>query len=125
MPLDESSRRFAFLLQRDLRRVEDRERARRDRGEEVRYDPVSRVATWENRRGDVVGRWYGESLATYNARDRILRWSWAFRATTEGGTHAELVFREGQSKGVPQLSMSVVNDVTEEEAMTLARLGAV
>jgi hypothetical protein len=125
MPLDESSRRFAFLLQRDLRRIEDRERARRDRGDEVRYDAVSRVATWETRRGDVVGRWYGESLATYNARDRILRWSWAFRATTEGGTHAELVFKEGQSKGVPQLSMSVVNDVTEEEAMTLARLGAV
>jgi hypothetical protein len=92
MPLDESSRRFAFLLQRDLRRIEDRERAHKDRGEEVRYDAISRVATWETRRGDVVGRWYGESLATYNARDRILRWSWAFRPTTEGGTHAELVF---------------------------------
>lgn len=125
MPLDESSRRFAFLLQRDLRRIEDRERSRRDRGEEVRYDAVSRVATWETRRGDVVGRWYGESIATFNARDRIFRWSWAFRATTEGGTHAELVFKEGQSKGVPQLSMSVVNDVTAEEAMILARLGAV
>jgi hypothetical protein len=125
MPLDESSRRFAFLLQRDLRRIEDRERARRDRGEEVRYDAVSRVATWETRRGDVVGRWYGESIATYNARDRILRWSWAFRSTTEQGTHAELVFKEGQSRGVPQLSMSVVNDVDEEEAMSLARLGAV
>lgn len=125
MPLDESSRRFAFLLQRDLRRIEDRERTRRDRGEEVRYDAVSRVATWETRRGDVVGRWYGESLATYNARDRILRWSWAFRSTTEGGTHAELVFKEGQSRGVPQLSMSVVNDVDEDEAMTLARLGAI
>ena len=125
MPLDESSRRFAFLLQRDLRRIEDRARARKDRGEEVRYDAVSRVATWENRRGDVVGRWYGEALATYNARDRILRWAWAFRSTTEGGTHAELVFKEGQAKSVPQLSMSVVNDVTDEEAMTLARLGAV
>lgn len=125
MPLDESSRRFAFLLQRDLRRIEDRERARRDRGEEVRYDAVSRVATWETQRGDVVGRWYGESLATYNARDRILRWSWAFRTTTEGGTHAELVFKEGQSRGVPQLSMSVVNDIDTKEAMTLARLGAV
>lgn len=125
MPLDESSRRFAFLLQRDLRRIEDRERARKDRGEEVRYDAVSRVASWESRRGDVVGRWYGESIATYNARDRILRWSWAFRSTTEGGTHAELVFKEGQSRGVPQLAMSVVNDVDEEEAMTLARLGAV
>lgn len=125
MPLDESSRRFAFLLQRDLRRIEDRARARKDRGEEVRYDAVSRVATWENRRGDVVGRWYGEALASYNARDRILRWAWAFRSTTEGGTHAELVFKEGQAKSVPQLSMSVVNDVTDEEAMTLARLGAV
>ena len=125
MPLEESTRRFAFLLQRDLRRIEDRERAHRDRGEEVRYDAVSRVATWETRRGDVVGRWYGESLATYNARDRILRWSWAFRSTTEGGTHAELVFKEGQTRGVPQLSMSVVNDVTEEEAMFLVRLGAV
>lgn len=125
MPLDESSRRFAFLLQRDLRRIEDRERARRDRGDEVRYDAVSRVATWETRRGDVVGRWYGESLATINVRDRILRWSWAFRSTNEGGTHAELVFKEGQSKGVPQLSMSVVNDVSQEEAMMLSRLGAV
>lgn len=125
MPLDESSRRFAFLLQRDLRRIEDRERARKDRGEEVRYDAVSRVASWETRRGDVVGRWFGESLATYNSRDKILRWSWAFRATTESGTFAELVFKEGQSRGVPQLSMSVVNDVDEEEALTLARLGAV
>src|SRR5690349_6312383 len=125
MPLDEATRRFAFLLQRDLRRIEDRERARKDRGEEVRYDAVSRVATWETRRGDVVGRWYGESIATYNARDKILRWSWAFRSTTEGGTHAELVFKEGQGKGVPQLASSVVNDVDYVEAMTLARLGAV
>lgn len=125
MPLDESTRRFAFLLQRDLRRIEERERARTDRGEEVRYDPVSRVATWETRRGDVVGRWYGEPLATYNARDKILRWAWAFRSTSEGAIHAELVFREGQSRGVPQLAMSVVNDVDGEEAMTLARLGAV
>jgi hypothetical protein len=125
MPLDESSRRFAFLLQRDLRRMEDRERARKDRGEEVRYDAFSRDATWETRRGDVVGRWYGEPLATYNTRDRILRWSWAFRSTIDGGTHAELVFKEGQARGVPQLSMSVVNDVDEEEAMILCRLGAV
>jgi hypothetical protein len=125
MPLDESSRRFAFLMQRDLRRMEERERGRTDRQEEVRYDPVSRVATWETRRGEVVGRWYGESLAIYNARDRILRWSWAFRATSEGGTHAELVFREGQSRDVPQLAMSVVNDVSSDDAMTLARLGAV
>jgi hypothetical protein len=125
MPLDEASRRFAFLLQRDLRRVEERERARAERGEEVRYDAVSRVATWETRRGDVVGRWYGEPLATYNARDRILRWAWAFRATTDAPSHAELVFREGQSRGVPQLAMSVVNDVDGDEAMALARLGAV
>lgn len=125
MPLDESTRRFAFLLQRDLRRFEEREHARAERGEEVRYDAVSRVATWETRRGDVVGRWYGEPLATYNARDRILRWAWAFRSTSDAARHAELVFREGQSRGVPQLAMSVVNDVDGEEAMTLARLGAV
>jgi len=125
MPLEEATRRFAFLLQRDLRRFEERETTRTARGEEVRYDDVSRVATWETRRGDVVGRWYGEPLATYSPRDRILRWAWAFRQSSEDGTHAELVFREGQSRGVPQLSMSVVNDVDEEEALTLARLGAV
>lgn len=125
MPLDEATRRFAFLLQRDLRRIEERDRDRQDRREEVRYDAVSRLATWETRRGDVVGRWYGEPLATYNARDRILRWAWAFRSTAEVGAHVELVFREGESRDVPQLTMSVVAELDQEEALALGRLGAV
>ena len=123
MPLDEATRRLAFLLQRDLRRLLERERARADRGEQVQYDPVSRMATWETRRGDVIGRWYGELIASYVIRDRILRWSWAGRSSISALTHAEVVAREGQARGVPQLSMSVVGDLDEEDACTLARLG--
>jgi len=120
MSLDEATRRLAFLMQRELRRLTERERARSDRGEEVRYDSVSRMATWETRRGDVIGRWYGEILASYVVKDRILRWAWAGRAST---THAEVIFREGQTRDVAQLSMSVVGDLDEEDARTLARLG--
>ncbi len=125
MPLDEATRRLAFLLQRDLRRVLERERARTDRGEEVQFDPVSRMATWETKRGDVIGRWYGEIIASYVVRDRILRWAWAGRSSISTPTHAEVIAREGQSRGVPQLAMSVVGDLDEEDAATLARLGMI
>src|SRR4051794_7261095 len=95
MPLDEATTRLAFLLQRDLRRMGDRERARVDRGDEVRVDSVSRMATWETHRGEVLGRWYGEVMASYVVRDRILRWAWAGRSTIATATHAEAVEREG------------------------------
>jgi hypothetical protein len=120
MPLDEATRRLAFLLQRDMRRLVERERARSERGERVRFDSISRMATWESSRGEIIGRWYGEIMASYVVRDRILRWSWAGRSTA---THAEVVSREGQTRGVPQLAMSVVGDLDEEEASALVRLG--
>ena len=123
MPLDEASKGLAFQLQRDLRWLLERERARADRGEEIRYDTVARMATWETRRGEVIGRWYGEVIASYVIRDRILRWAWAGRSSISTMTHAEVVAREGQSRGVPQLAMSVVGDLDEEDAGTLARLG--
>ncbi|MBX3223549.1 MAG: hypothetical protein KF795_23755 [Labilithrix sp.] len=123
MPLDEATRQLALSLQRDLRRLVERERARADRGEEVRYDSVSRMATWETRRGDVIGRWYGDILARYVVRDRFLRWAWVGRSSIATTTHAEVVSREGQARAVPQLSMSVVGDLDEAEACTLARLG--
>ena len=123
MPLDEATRRLAFLLQRDLRGLLERERARADRGEQVQYDPVSRMATWETKRGEVIGRWYGEIIASYVIRDRILRWAWAGRSSISTLTHAEVISREGQVRDVAQLSMSVVGDLDEEDACTLARLG--
>jgi len=123
MPLDEVTRRSVFVLQHELRRLVERERARDDRGEEVRYDSGSRMATWETRRGEVIGRWYGEVIASYVIADRILRWSWAGRSSVSSVTHAEVVAREGQSRGIPQLTMSVVGELDEEEASMLVRLG--
>ena len=46
MPLDEATRRFAFLLQRDLRRLTERREEHAARGEEMEFDTVSRVATF-------------------------------------------------------------------------------
>ncbi|MBX3211364.1 MAG: hypothetical protein KF850_04975 [Labilithrix sp.] len=123
MPLDEATRQLAVLLQLELRRLVERERARTERGEEVRYDSVSRIATWETRRGDVIGRWYGDVLARYVVRDRILRWDWAGRSSIATTTHAEVISREGQARGVPQLSMSVVGELDEPDAYALVRLG--
>ncbi len=125
MPLDEATRKLAISLERELRRLLERERARADRGEQVRYDSVSRMATWETRRGDVIGRWYGDVIARYVVRDRFLRWAWAGRSSISTMTHAEVVSREGQSRGVPQLAMSVVGDLDEEDARTLARLAVI
>src|SRR5260221_8672918 len=124
MPLDEATNRFYFLMQRDLRKLADREAQHASRGEEVNYDSVSRLATFETRRGDVGSRHFGEVLATYSPEDRIFRWSWAGKPSNAGATHAELIFREGQARGVPQLAMSLVGDVDEIEAAKLARLGA-
>ena len=126
MPLDEATHRFAFLMQRDLRKLTDRERDQERRGESISYDTVSRVATFETRGGEVTGRHYGAMLATYNPDERIFRWAWTASAKTNTGfaTHAENIFREGQSRGVPQLAMSVINDISVEEALTLAQLGA-
>jgi hypothetical protein len=124
MPLDEATRRFAFLLQRDLRRISERREEHAARGEEMRFDSVSRIATLESRRGDAISRLYGEVLATYAPHDRILRWSWAGRSSSAAPTHGDVVFREGQSRGVPQLAMSVVGDLDIDEARALVKLGA-
>jgi hypothetical protein len=125
MPLDEPTRRQAFLLQRDLRRQTEREKSRSERGEEVRYDPITRMAIWETRRGDVIGRWYAEVIASYVPADRILRWAWAGQASLSTATHADAIFREAQARNVPQLGMSVVGDLDEEDACTLARIGVI
>lgn len=124
MPLDEATRRFAFLLQRDLRRMSEKRQEQTARGEELQFDSVSRVAIVQSRRGEPVSRLYGEVLATYAPDDRILRWGWAGRSSSSSPTHGDVVFREGQARGVPQLTMSVVGDLDEEEALTLAKLGA-
>lgn len=124
MPLDEATRRFAFLLQRDLRRLSERREEHAARGEEMEFDTVSRVATFQKRGGDVVARLYGEVLATYAPDDRILRWAWAGRSSSSAPTHGDVVFREGQSRGVPQLTMSVLGDLDLEDAKALVELGA-
>ena len=124
MPLDEATRRFSFLLQRDLRRLSERREEHAARGEEMEFDTVSRVATFQKRGGDVVARLYGEVLATYAPDDRILRWAWAGRSSSSAPTHGDVVFREGQSRGVPQLTMSVLGDLDLEDAKALVALGA-
>jgi hypothetical protein len=123
MPLDEATRRSIFIHQHEVKRLVERERARVERGEEVHYDTGSRMATWETRLGEIIGRWYGEIVASYLVRDRILRWAWAGRSSVSSVTHAEVVAREGQARGVPQLTMSIVGELDEEEASMLARLG--
>lgn len=125
MPLDEATHRFAFLLQRDLRRLADRERTRGERGEEVRFDSATRIATWETRRGEVIGRWYADVVARWDVKDRILHWAWAGASSLGPATHAEAIAREGVARNIPQLSVSVVGELTEEEAFTLARLGVI
>ncbi len=124
MPLDEATRRFSFLLAGDLRRLTEKREEYAARGEAMRFDPATRIATVETRRGESVSRLYGEVLATYTPYDRILRWGWAGRAPSAAATHGDVIFREGQSRGVPQLAMSVVGDLDQEDAAALVRLGA-
>jgi hypothetical protein len=124
MPLDEVSRRSVFLHQHDMRRLVEEDRARTTRREEVHYDAGTRMATWETNRGEVVGRWYGEVLASYVVFDHILRWAWAGRSSVETPTHVEIIPREASARSIPQLGMSVVGDLDEEEATMLVRLGA-
>jgi len=122
MPLDESTRRLAFLLQRDMLRLDERERARTDRGESVAFDSVARIATWETKRGEVIGRWFGEIVASYVVRDRILRWAWTGKPPLATPSHVDVIAKEGEARQVPQLAMSVVGDLDEVEAVTLVRL---
>lgn len=124
MPLDEATRRFAFLLQRELRRLTERDAERDARGEGVKYDSVSRVATVQTAQGEVQQRLYGELLATYAQYDRILRWAWVGRASSSHLTHGDIIVREGQARGVPQLAMSVLGDLDQDDAKRLVTLGA-
>jgi hypothetical protein len=120
MPVDDATRRLALVLQHELRRLVERERIRTDREEEVRFDPVSRIATWETRRGDVIGRWFGEVVARYSSVERRLWWEWATRPGA--GPHTVVVPQEGNARGAPQLAMPIVEDLDEADAATLARL---
>jgi hypothetical protein len=124
MPLDEATRRFSFLLAGDLRRLSDKREEYAARGEAMKFDSVTRIATLETRRGESVSRLYGEVLATYTPYDRIMRWGWSGRASSAHATHGDVIFREGQARGVPQLAMSVVGDLDQEDAATLVKLGA-
>jgi hypothetical protein len=124
MPLDEATRRFAFLLQRDLRRITERREQHAARGDVLKFDSVTRIAVMQSREGESVHRLFGEILATYEPHDRILRWAWAGRSSSAPPTHGDVVFREGQSRGVPQLSMSVVGDLDFDDAKALVELGA-
>jgi hypothetical protein len=90
----------------------------------MELDTVSRIATFQTRSGDAVARLYGEVLATYAPADRILRWSWAGRSSSAAATHGDVVFREGQARGIPQLTMSVVGDLELDDAKALVELGA-
>jgi hypothetical protein len=123
MPLDEATHKLSSDLRGYLRELTSRERQRADRGEAITYDPISRMATWESSHGEVIGRWYAEVIATYDLRDRMLRWAWAGRTSLETASHADVVAEQGQARGVQQLAMSVVGDLDEAEAVVLARLG--
>ena len=125
MPLDEATRRLTHALAQELMRLVERGRARDERGEVVHFDSVSRMATWETRRGEVIGRWYAEVIASYSSSDRIFRWAWAGLSTLSAPSHADAIVIEGQTRGVPQLAMSLVVDLEENEAVTLARLGVI
>lgn len=104
--------------------MQQREEAHASRGEEIKYDAVTRMVTYETRRGGVASRLFGEPLAIYATDDRIFRWAWAGRAAGADASHVDVVFHEGQSRGVPQLAQSIIGELEEEQAMTLARLGA-
>jgi hypothetical protein len=120
--MDANARKLAESLGSELAAVRRRAKARADRGEEIRWDPLTRIVTWESRRGEVIGRWYGEIIATYVPRDRIVRWSWAGKSTL---SHAEMIARVGGDQGVAQLAQSVVGDLDEEDAIELVELGIV
>lgn len=124
MPLDPATLRFCSLLRHDLERMAERADERIARGHETEFDPVSGLALVQTRHGDPIARLYGEVLATYMSRDRILRWAWAGRSEAALPMHGDLVFRTGHARGVPQLAMSVVADLDVAEATTLVQLGA-
>lgn len=104
-------------MQKEVRELVERDEARTG---PTTFDPISRVVVGTGPGGEPF-RYYGERLATYSPRDGLLRWAWAGSPTT---SHAETVFREGQARGLPQLTQSIVGDLGENEAMLLARLGA-
>lgn len=127
MPLDEATKRFLLMLQGDLARLQATDLAHETRGEKLRYDSVSRFGTYEARTGNVARRLYGELLATFEREEKILKWAWVGRAAnnTASATHVDAMFREAHARSIPQLTMSVVGDLKDEDAIALARLGAV
>lgn len=122
VPIDAATRSLVETLGAELGAIRDRAKARAARGEEIRWDALTRMVTWESRRGEVIGRWYGEVIATYVLRDRILKWSWAGKSTA---SHAEVISRAGGDRSVRQLAQSLVADLDEPEALELAELGIV
>jgi hypothetical protein len=120
--MDADARKLAESLGSELAVVRQKSKARADRGEEIRWDPLTRMVTWESRRGEVIGRWYGEVVATYVPKDRIVRWAWAGKSTP---SHAEMISRAGGEHGVAQLAHSVVADLDEKDALELVELGIV
>ncbi len=124
MPLDHATLRFCSLLRRDMDRMTERAEERIARGEWIDFDPASGLALVHTRRGDLGSRLYGEVLAVYLTRDRILRWAWAGRSPTALPTHGDVLPRTGQARGVPQLAMSVVGELDQEDAAKLVKVGA-
>lgn len=124
MPLDEATRRISLLFQRDLERLADRLGEHPALRDDVESDSAGAVATVPPPSGEAEPRLHREVLATYAPQDRILRWAWAWRPPSAASTHGDVVFLEGNVRGVPQLTIGVVEDVDEEEAAALVMLGA-
>lgn len=124
MSLHSSTEALLAQLDAQIADLRDVAELRALRGEELRYDSVAQRVTRQTRHGEITGRWYAELIGTYHVRDRFFRWGWA-GGNASYVTFIERVFREGQLRDAPQLSMSVVGDLTREEADTLATLGVV
>jgi hypothetical protein len=116
MPLDEVTLRFAFLLQGDLRRFVAFRQAHDVHDAEVPFRMLQAST------GAAVESAFFEKLATYTQANRALTWTPPAKDGT--ATYAAVVFREGQARGMHQLVQTNVANLDEQDAATLAQLGA-
>jgi hypothetical protein len=124
MSFDEKFRRAFELLQPEIGKMLERQRARIAGYDDVKWDEASNETAYF-RGGAALWRPIAEPLARFTPDLGLFRWAWAGRGTGHGvKSRVDLAYREAHEMNIAEVQTDQVYCDSEKEAEAIAALGA-
>lgn len=124
MSFDEKFRRAFELLQPEISRMLERQRAKISGYDDVKWDEASNEAAYF-RGGAAIWRPVAEPLARYTPDLGLFRWAWAGRALGHTAkARIDLAYREAHEMSIAEVQTDQVYCDSEKDAEAIAALGA-